>query len=73
MERPGDIREVGKMITLQWIEDSPRYARNEYNDVRFPAVLEDCKKKMLEWKKVRIIMENDDHPNDWVVVWSNHG
>jgi len=60
------------MIVLQWIENSPRYERWEYNDLRWSVALEDYEGKILEWQKVRIIMENDAEPNDWVVVWANH-
>ncbi len=56
------------MIVLQWIETSPRYVRWEYGDTVWLGALEDYEEKVLRWKKVRIFLENDADPDDWVIV-----
>jgi len=61
------------MIVLQWIENHAAvYRRWEYENTVWLGALEDYEEKLLKWKKVRIIMENDDDPNDWIMVWGNH-
>lgn len=62
------------MIILQWIEGpvSPRYKRWEYADDHYLFAQADSKEKILRWKKVRIILEAENNPTDWIVLWGNH-